>query len=272
MNAPGRGVAVVPARNEASSIPETLARIDAAVPGLDVVVVDDGSTDGTGLAAAAAGARVLTHPFWLGYGAALQTGFKFALAHGYDWVVTIDADGQHDARDIPVLVSAVTEGAADISVGSRFLADPAFAIDPLRRAGILFFRGVYRVLTRRVITDPTSGYKCLARAAVAFCARDVFPHDYPDTDMMITLQKARFRIVERPVRMHPRRTGRSMHAGIGHRIYYVFKVCVSILATVFRESHAHLGEPDPFRNPGARGPESGARNPESGSPFREASR
>lgn len=248
---------MIPARDEAASIQETLARVAEAAPCLDLVVVDDGSADGTRAAARAAGARVLSHPFWLGYGAALQTGFKYALAAGYDWVVTIDADGQHEARDIPSVAGPVLEGTADIAVGSRFLADPGYPMDPLKRAGVRFFRWVYRVLARRPITDPTSGFKCLNRAALAFCARDVFPHDYPDTDMMITLQKARFRIVERPARMHPRRAGRSMHARLSGRVYYVFKVSVSILATVFRESHGYLGEaPVPARgaSPAARSP------------------
>lgn len=251
MLAEGRGLAVIPARDESASIQETLARVAEAAPHLDLVVVDDGSSDGTREAALAAGARVLSHPFWLGYGAALQTGFKYALAKGYRWVVTIDADGQHDARDIPSVAEPVLAGTADISVGSRFLADPDYPMDALKRAGVRFFRWVYRALAGRSITDPTSGFKCLNGAALAFCARDVFPHDYPDTDMMITLQKARFRIVERPARMRARRAGRSMHARFSGRVYYVFKVTVSILATVFRESHGYLGEsPVPARGPG----------------------
>ncbi len=238
-----RGLVVVPARDEAQTLPGVLAGIFALPFALDVVVIDDGATDQTAEVARRAGAVVLTHPFWLGYGAALQTGFKYALSGGYAWVVTIDADGQHDPADIPALVAPVAQSAADISVGSRFLVDPAFPMGFAKRCGIWFFRGVFRALARRTITDPTSGFKCLSRAAYAFCARDLFPHDYPDTDMMITLQKAHFRIVERPAAMSPRRMGRSMHAGAAAQIYYAFKACVSILATVFRESHAYLGEP-----------------------------
>lgn len=250
-----KGLVVIPARNEAATIAETLARLAAARLATEIVVVDDGSADETADRAVAAGAAVIRHPFWLGYGAALQTGFKYAVARDADWVATLDADGQHDPAFLEALVAPVAAGEADIAIGSRFLHDPGFPLGALKRAGVIFFRGVVRVLTGRVVTDPTSGFKCLGRGAYRFCARDVFPHDYPDTDMVIALHKARFRIVERPARMTARRAGRSMHAGVLGPLYYVLKVSVSILATVFRESHAYLGEPWPEEASGAPSPD-----------------
>jgi glycosyltransferase involved in cell wall biosynthesis len=230
---------VVPARNERSNLAGVVRGIREHLPRGDILVVDDASRDGTAAEAGRLGVRVVSHPFPLGYGAALQTGFKCALRDGYALVIQMDGDGQHDPVSLPALIRPVEEGRADVVVGSRFLEEGGYRPPLLRRMGIAFFRVIARWLVHDRLTDPTSGYKALSARAFRFCTYDLFPFDYPDTDMLITLKKAGLRVAEVPALMHPRRMGESMHRGV-RPVYYLFKVCVSILATVLRQSHAYL--------------------------------
>src|SRR5688500_3628506 len=153
---PDRRLAVVPARNEEDAVGRVVGELRAFDASLDVVVIDDGSSDATGERAAAAGAAVVRLPFNLGIGGAVQTGFKFALEHGYEIVVRLDGDGQHDPHEIPKLLGPLERGEADVVVGSRF-ADgnddyrPAFA----RRAGIRWFAGLVSLLTGQHLADTT---------------------------------------------------------------------------------------------------------------------
>src|ERR687891_301483 len=105
-----RRVAIVPARNEEEAIGGVVREIRAFDPGLEVVVVDDGSTDRTAAAAEAAGAHVVRLPFNLGIGGAVQTGFQYALAHGFDLAVRLDGDGQHDAGQLPAVIEPILAG------------------------------------------------------------------------------------------------------------------------------------------------------------------
>src|SRR5581483_4783120 len=118
-----RRVAIVPALNEEVAIPGVIDELRAFDPGMDVVVVDDGSVDRTAAVAAAKGVRVLKLPFNLGIGGAVQTGFRFAFENGYDVAVRIDGDGQHDPSQLPLVLEPILRGEADIAVGSRFAAD-----------------------------------------------------------------------------------------------------------------------------------------------------
>lgn len=249
--------AVIPARNEAPRLGAVLAGVRAHAPGVVPVVVDDASHDESARTAEEGGACVVRLPFHLGYGAALQTGFKYVLARGADAVVTLDGDGQHDPASIPALLAPVVEGRADIAVGSRFLGPEPYPMGAVRRLGVRLFRTLARILSGLDVSDPTSGFQALSPAAVRFCATDVYPDDYPDTDLLLAARKAGFRIVEVPVRMHPRAAGRSMHGGL-RPVYYVFKVLVSMLAVTLREGHAYLDVPSsalPNRPP--RGPPEG---------------
>src|SRR5215208_5972218 len=132
-----RRVAIVPARNEEGAIGGVVREIRAFDPGLDVVVIDDGSTDRTAAVAAAAGAHVVRLPFNLGIGGAVQTGFRYALAHGFELAVRLDGDGQHEAYELAKVIEPILAGEADIVVGSRFAARDGHYKGPLpRRVGI----------------------------------------------------------------------------------------------------------------------------------------
>ena len=226
-------VVLIPAYNEERQIAAVIGRVRHAVPECDVLVVNDGSLDQTAAVARSAGATVVTHPFNMGYGVAIQSGYKYAYCQGYDFLVQIDGDGQHDAAYISTLLEPVLAGETDFALGSRFLQQESYRPSLSRRLGILFFRRLVSVLIGREITDPTSGYQAMNREVIRFFAGDIFPCDYPDADMLVTLNRAGFRLRELPVRMYANQEGKSMHSGL-KPLYYVFKMCLSILVTLLR--------------------------------------
>lgn len=219
---------VIPAYQEASRLPAVLEQLARWVPDFAIVVVDDGSRDGTAQVAADGGARVLRHPFNLGYGAALQTGYKHALRAGAELVVQMDADGQHEPSDVPALVAPVAEGALDLVVGSRFLGAGDYRMGPLRSAARAFFRSLLRLFGLRV-TDPTSGFQAMNRAVLELYAGDMFPSDYPDVDVLLCAHRHGLRIGERPVAMRVSPRASTLHSGLAP-IYYVYKMLLSVWA------------------------------------------
>jgi hypothetical protein len=230
----GRIVAVVPAYREQDAIGGVVAEIRAFDASLDVVVVDDGSPDGTAAAAAAAGAAVIRLPFNLGIGAAVQTGFRYALERGYDAAVRLDGDGQHDPTELPKLLDALASGAADVVTGSRFLAGDASYRPPLaRRLGITWFARLVSLLTRQKVTDTTSGFQALNRRGIALFARD-YPSDYPEVEASLLIARLDLRSVEVPVAMREREHGRSSITLV-RSVYYMLKVTLALLVAMARK-------------------------------------
>jgi glycosyltransferase involved in cell wall biosynthesis len=192
-------------------------------------VIDDGSTDDTAALARRHGAAVVSHPFNLGYGAALQTGYKRARRDGYDYVVQIDADGQHDPADAKRLLEALRAGAADVAIGSRFVAATGYRMSPIRAAGRALFQRLLVACGGPRIADPTSGFQALTRRAFEFCCADFYPFDFPDVDVLLLLHRHGLRIVEVPVTMAPSPPGHvPMHAGL-RAFYYPYKMLLSTL-------------------------------------------
>jgi glycosyltransferase involved in cell wall biosynthesis len=202
----------IPAWNEARNLATVIGELRCVRPADDVLVVDDGSTDETAHLARRLGCQLLSLPFHLGYGAALQTGIKYALRRAYPAVVTFDADGQHDPGDIGGLVVAVEAG-ADLVVGSRFVAPGSYRGSRIRQVGRRFFGALVRTLTGLALTDPTSGLKALGPRGQSLFASARFPDRFPDADALVLAQRARLRIEERPARMRPSRNPHSMHDG-----------------------------------------------------------
>lgn len=220
-----RTLLIIPALNEAGSITGVIFAARQHFSG-DIAVIDDGSEDDTGALARAAGAAVLRHPCNLGIGAAVQTGFLYALRQGYDFVVRQDGDGQHDPSQIPLLLGALERDEADIVVGSRFLAREGYQSTVVRRVGI-FILGIVSALVGARITDPTSGYWAVNRRALAVLARSQ-PDDFPETEALVLASRAGFRVREQPVIMYARIAGRSSIGAIVSG-FYMMKVVLALL-------------------------------------------
>jgi glycosyltransferase involved in cell wall biosynthesis len=221
-------VVVIPAFQEEARLPAVLSGLAAAAPGFRIVVVDDGSCDATSAVARGAGATVLRHPFNLGYGAALQTGYKWALRAGARVLVQMDADGQHDPAEVAALAAPVEAGELDLVIGSRFLGAGDYRMHALQRTGRDFFRWLLSAFGLRV-SDPTSGFQAMNRAVLELYASDMFPSDFPDVDVLLCAHRHGLRVGERPVRMHASPRASTLHAGLAP-IYYVYKMLLSVWA------------------------------------------
>jgi len=222
----------VPAFNEAACVGSVVEEIRAADPGFEILVVDDGSTDGTAEVARAHGAHVVRLPFNLGIGGAVQTGYRYARDRGFDLAVQVDGDGQHDARELPALVAPVLAGEADLVVGSRFAGAGEYRAPFARGLGIrLFARTISRLVGQRV-TDTTSGFRAANARAIELFADD-YPHDYPEVETTVMVVRERLRLVEVPVRMRERAAGRSSITA-GRSVYYMAKVFVALFVGLFR--------------------------------------
>jgi glycosyltransferase involved in cell wall biosynthesis len=230
-----RRIAIVPALNEAHSVQRVIDELRAFDPGLDVVVIDDGSADGTADAAAAKGAYVVRLPFNLGIGGAVQTGFKFAFERGYDIAVRVDGDGQHDPAQLALLLGPVLRGEADIVVGSRFASEgDGYLSSRSRRIGIRILAAVVSRIVGQRVTDTTSGFQALNRHGVALFARD-YPHDYPEVEATVMVFRHRLRMQEVPVTMRARGGGQSSITAL-RSIYYMVKVLLAIFVGLFRRN------------------------------------
>jgi glycosyltransferase involved in cell wall biosynthesis len=237
-----RGIAIVPALNEERAIAHVVDEIRAYDPELEIVVVDDGSLDGTAQVARAAGARVLRLPFNLGIGGAVQTGFRYAHENEFEYAVRVDGDGQHDPAQLGAVVQPLMRGAADIVVGSRYLSPggDGYRSSVPRRMGIRILARVVSALTGQRITDPTSGFQALNRKAIALFAAD-YPHDYPEVEALVLLLRHRLRLREVPIEMRPRTAGRSSIQTLSSG-YYMVKVLLALLVGSFRRNVVSLEE------------------------------
>jgi len=241
-NLKNKKLAIMPAHNEQENIGQVVTKIGESDEEIDIVVIDDGSTDRTAHQATLAGARVIRLSSNMGYGVALQTGYKYAFERGYDYFVQLDGDGQHDPVYIPELLKIVRSGEADLVLGSRFLKERSPGKVPLhkykagiaRKLGIDLFAFLTTKLVRFKVTDPTSGYQAFNRKVLSFFTRDFFPCDYPDADVIIMVHRAGFNIKEIPMVMLENNTVKSMNSGL-KPVYYVFKMFLSMFMTLLRK-------------------------------------
>ena len=218
---------IVPAYNEAEIIADTVRSINDAVPEADILVVNDGSGDGTLSILKASGTSHLNLCCNLGIGGAVQAGYLYALENGYDYAVQIDGDGQHDPSFIRPMISAMERDGTDIMIGSRYLENNGFQSSAMRRFGIRFLSGLIHFLSGADIRDVTSGYRVVNRKCIALYARE-YSDDYPEPDAIICASLCGAEIREFPVIMKARTTGASS-IGAGRSVYYMIKVSLSIL-------------------------------------------
>lgn len=225
---------VLPARNEAENIGGVLDRILSLYPQYPVLIVDDASGDATAaIVAQYDSVSLIRLAFWMGYGGALQTAYKYAYRNGYDAVVQLDADGQHDPASIQALLDHIQQ--ADLVVGSRFLTQNQYRMPLIRRLGCSVLSYIGKHLTGMEITDPTSGFQALNRKALGIAIQDYYPMDYPDLDVIILMHRFRLKVIEIPVIMHPSQGKTGMHEGL-QVWYYAFKMILSIFVMMLRKA------------------------------------
>lgn len=228
-----RNLAIVPAYNEAATVASVVRDVREHAPDFDVLVVDDGSTDATTREARAAGAAVARLPFNLGIGGTVQTGYRYALANGYDYAVQIDGDGQHDPRQVAALMRRILEEPrVEMVYGTRFSEKAGFQSTGLRRMGIRLFAWTLSLVTGQKVTDPTSGFRLCDRRAIALFAEN-YPIDYPEVEAILLMHRHRLRSAEVPVEMKERGGGSSsitlLRSG-----YYMLKVLLAVMVGLFR--------------------------------------
>jgi len=233
-------IAIVPAYNEERNIGRVIDELRAADPGLDIVVVSDGSVDRTAEVAAQHGAHVIRLPFNLGIGGAVQTGFRYAWENGYDIAVRVDGDGQHDPMQLARVLEPVLAGEADIVVGSRFAGASGYRSSAARRVGIRVLAWVVSAIARQRVTDSTSGFQALNRRAIRLFAGD-YPHDYPEVEGLVMVIRHRLRLREVPVSMRAREHGRSSIGALGS-VYYMAKVLLALFVGLFRRDVVPLDD------------------------------
>ncbi|RMD93250.1 MAG: glycosyltransferase family 2 protein [Calditrichaeota bacterium] len=236
-----KGIIIIPAYNEEQNISSLIPEIKQYAPDLDIVVINDHSSDRTSQIARKLGVMVIDLPCNLGYGGAVQTGFKYAVKSGYDYCIQLDGDGQHDPKSIEDLRKEIENNGADVILGSRFLGSALYKIPALRKIGMALFGKIIKLSTGMQITDPTSGYQALSQKAMRFFANDNYPIDYPDADTLIILNYAGFKIKEIPVIMRQRNFGESMHNNL-KAVYYLIKMFLSLLVVFLRGKTYYLRE------------------------------
>lgn len=228
---------IIPAFNEEESIGTFLSSLKTAnvLDFADVVVINDASKDATAEVVKNLGFPLISHPYNLGYGTALQTGYKYGIMNDYQYIIQIDSDGQHDACNISRIYDALRQkdengNSPDLIIGSRFLKESrSFSISWVKKLAIRFFRHVIRLASHQTITDPTSGLQGLSRSVFEYYARfGNFDNNYPDANMIVQMSLLGYQICEIPAIMHERKAGQSMHFGIIKPILYM---CVMIFST-----------------------------------------
>jgi glycosyltransferase involved in cell wall biosynthesis len=223
---------LIPAFNEEGAIHSVVREVRALYPDFDVLVVDDHSKDATISLARQAGAQVLPLPHHLGLGGCVQAGYQLAYDLGYDFVIRIDGDGQHDPRDIPTLLEALQRTGCEMVIGSRFVEHNGQRTSVARSLGIRFFRAVLRPILGRPVHDPTSGFVGVNRRALGVFRRS-FPLEYPEIEALVVLQRRAFRFEEVPCRMRPRMAGKSTITAL-KSVYYVVHVLLGVLVNILR--------------------------------------
>lgn len=222
---------IVPAFNEEEAIEGTIEKLKELKNyhnAVDICVVNDGSRDRTAEIVRQDPEIILIDlPNNLGIGGAVQTGYKYADLYGYDVAVQFDADGQHSVEELATIVNPVLAGECDMCIGSRFIEKTAYKGSLARRIGIYYFQYLLFWLTRKKITDATSGYRAVNKKVISLFAYE-YPRDYPEPEVIIYLRRKNMKIIEKSVNMHARQGGVSSITPF-KSFYYMCKVTLSIV-------------------------------------------
>lgn len=222
-----RIIVVIPALNEEKNVGPVIEKIKKVVQDAYVLVINDGSTDLTREKALSFGAQVISFPFTMGIGAAMQAGFIFAQENNFDIAIQVDGDGQHNPEEIPLLLQPITEGRADVVIGSRYIEKKGDISSFQRRIGIKIFALLISKILGQRVTDSTSGFRAMNQRAISLCSK-IYPEDYPEPESLVIFHFNRFSITEVAVGMEKRTSGVSSIGTFGS-IYYMIKVTLAIL-------------------------------------------
>ena len=230
MNQQLKKLVIIPAYNEENSIGAVIEDIHLHAPDMDIVVVNDGSSDRTAKVALRHQAIVLNMPFNVGIGGGMQTGYRYALEHHYDIAVQMDADGQHCASELPKLCEQMKE--YDLVIGSRYVEETSYRSSIMRRVGMIFFSSLLRLITHQRFTDTTSGFRAANRRVIALYAM-YYPMDYPEVESIVYLKRKGCRLTEVKTEMRSRQAGKSSITPF-RSIYYMIKVTLSVVMCATR--------------------------------------
>jgi glycosyltransferase involved in cell wall biosynthesis len=223
---------IVPALNEEAAVGRVVRSVKEVLPETPVLVIDDCSDDATAVVAEQAGATAVRLPVHLGLGGCVQTGYKLGYELGYDYVIRVDGDGQHETADIPKILDALVTSGAEVVIGSRFVDSGGSYTSIPRSIGIVFFRLLLRPILGRTIHDPTSGFVGVNRRALQVFSK-TFPLEYPEIEVLVVLQRKRFRFHEVACRMYPRKTGKSTIT-VMRSFRYMLHVLLGVFVNVLR--------------------------------------
>jgi glycosyltransferase involved in cell wall biosynthesis len=225
---------IIPAYNEEASLSGVIGDIRNHISDADVVVVNDGSRDGTARVAREMGVPVLNLPFNLGIGGAMQAGYRYASRHAYDAAIQFDGDGQHCGCEITKLIKPLLQGEADLVIGSRFMQPGSYKAPVMRRIGMYIFSVVLSVILKSRVTDTTSGFRAANRKIIDFFSRS-YPEDYPEVEALVLVHKQGLRIAEVPVAMRERTGGQTSITAV-RSVYYMVKVLLAVFIDLIKKA------------------------------------
>ena len=225
---------VIPAYNESENIENVLKEIKKDIDYADILVINDCSKDNTREIVEKNGVKCITNVFNMRYAWAVQVGIKYARDNGYDYVIQMDADGQHIASEAEKLYKEAKESGADIVIGSRYLKDLGYPCPFFRRVGTKFFEGIIKLFTGKRIADPLSGFQCLNRDVIEYYSGCGNYPEFPDANLVIEMLLKGYKISEIPVKMRIRENGESMHSGIWKPIKYMITQLYTCIVMVVK--------------------------------------
>ncbi|MEV4755039.1 glycosyltransferase family 2 protein [Micromonospora sp. NPDC049559] len=236
---------IIPAWNEAGSIADVIHEVHRELPGVDVLVVDDGSGDSTSVEARKAGAEVLRLPYNLGVGGAMRLGYRYAADHGYDVALQVDADGQHDPRYVPQLIAVLAD--ADLVIGARFAGVGNYTVRGPRRYAMTLLAVVLSRIARSPLSDTTSGFRAANRRVIELFAR-AYPVEYlGDTiETVVHVARAGLRVVQVPVAMRARMAGTPSQS-VAKATFYLGRAAMVLLLALIRRYEPVPPAPAPAR-------------------------
>lgn len=230
---------LIPALNEEKTLPLVLKKLkDTLVKNkmtqyTDILVVNDNSSDNTEHICKKHEIKVITNFKHLGYGSALQVGYRYAINKNYDYVIQMDADGQHDETNIKKLYDCISENSHDIIIGNRFTN--GYKTGFLKKMAVRYFTSIIKIVSNTTLHDPTSGLQAINKKAIYYFSKyNQYDNKFPDSNILLECAKAGFKIKEIPVKMHDRKDGKSMFFGF-RPLYYMLYMSISIISVILRK-------------------------------------